>query len=126
MRTGNIDGLATRSYGGPCITRGGISRSAGVAAALSYIITQDDTWVFIAPRYLPNRLVYRTILDIYYRDHPHPPYHRLEGHGYIYWGSVIYDRPYDLYLYQCAGEEPMFIARYGQVQYDVIIGGPNR
>jgi predicted protein tyrosine phosphatase len=43
----------------------GISRSAGVAAALSLIINGDDSWVFDDKRYLPNRLVYRTILQVY-------------------------------------------------------------
>lgn len=41
----------------------GISRSAGVAAALSLIVNGDDSWVFNDKRYLPNRLVYRTILQ---------------------------------------------------------------
>ena len=44
----------------------GISRSAGVAAALSLIINGDDSWVFDDKRYLPNRLVYRTILQVHY------------------------------------------------------------
>ena len=44
----------------------GISRSSGVVAALSLIINGDDSWVFNDKRYLPNRLVYRTILQIYY------------------------------------------------------------
>jgi predicted protein tyrosine phosphatase len=43
----------------------GISRSSGVAAALSLIINGDDSWIFDDKRYLPNRLVYRTILQIY-------------------------------------------------------------
>ena len=47
-----------------CQCDGGISRSAGTAATLSYILSQDDTWVFNSPRYLPNRLVYPTILDV--------------------------------------------------------------
>jgi predicted protein tyrosine phosphatase len=44
----------------------GISRSAGVVAALSFIINGDDSWVFNDNRYLPNRLVYRTILETHY------------------------------------------------------------
>ena len=42
----------------------GISRSAGIAGALSYILNADDTYYF--KNYLPNRLVYRTILNEYY------------------------------------------------------------
>jgi hypothetical protein len=96
-----------------CQCDAGISRSAGTAAALSYIETQDDAWVFTDPRYLPNRLVYRTLLDIHYRDHEHPPYHQLEGQGYTYLGSMVESlNKFDLYLYHCAGERPMLAARY--------------
>jgi predicted protein tyrosine phosphatase len=41
----------------------GISRSAGVAAALSKILNNDDSYYF--KHYLPNMLVYRTILEEY-------------------------------------------------------------
>ncbi len=40
----------------------GISRSAGVAAALSKIINGEDERYF--KEYLPNRLVYRTLLNV--------------------------------------------------------------
>jgi len=32
-------------------------------AALSLIYNQDDSWVFKNKRYMPNMLVYRTILN---------------------------------------------------------------
>ncbi len=41
----------------------GISRSSGVAAALSKVYDGDDTWVFENYRYCPNMRVYRGILD---------------------------------------------------------------
>ena len=50
----------------------GISRSSGVAAALSLIVNGDDSWVFDDKRYLPNRLVYRTILQEHYRSNDLP------------------------------------------------------
>jgi len=50
-----------------CQCQAGISRSAGVAAALSVIYNGTDKWVFDDPRYSPNMLVYRTILDTYNR-----------------------------------------------------------
>jgi hypothetical protein len=79
--------------------------------------------VFDDPRYLPNRLVYRTILDVYYENHPHPPYYRLEkGYGYTYLGSVSLDKHYDLYLYRTGDEDPMVVARYGESQLEVIFG----
>jgi predicted protein tyrosine phosphatase len=40
----------------------GISRSAAVAAALSKIYNGDDT-EFYGPRYRPNSLIYRVLLD---------------------------------------------------------------
>lgn len=45
----------------------GISRSAGVAAALSKILSGDDEYYF--KRYCPNMLVYRTILNHYYSEY---------------------------------------------------------
>lgn len=45
----------------------GISRSAGVAAALSKILNRNDEYYF--KRYCPNMLVYRTILDYYYNEY---------------------------------------------------------
>jgi predicted protein tyrosine phosphatase len=48
-----------------CQCEAGISRSAGVAAALSKILNGDDTYFF--KHYLPNSLVYNTILKEYYK-----------------------------------------------------------
>ena len=45
-----------------CQCEAGISRSAGVAAALSSIENGDDTYIF--KNYVPNMLVYRTILEV--------------------------------------------------------------
>jgi len=48
-----------------CQCEAGISRSAGVAGALSKIINGDDKAIF--RHYLPNMLVYRTILEEAYK-----------------------------------------------------------
>jgi len=40
----------------------GISRSSGTAAALGFIYNGDDSWVFTNRQYVPNILVYKTIL----------------------------------------------------------------
>lgn len=45
---------------------GGISRSAGVCAALMKIVTGDDSKIFNNPNYCPNRNCYSTILRKYY------------------------------------------------------------
>jgi predicted protein tyrosine phosphatase len=45
-----------------CQCDAGISRSSAVAAALSKIYFDDDTWVFNDKQYRPNMHVYRTIL----------------------------------------------------------------
>ena len=42
----------------------GISRSPGVAAALAKIFNKDDSLYF--KTYLPNRLVYKTMLDVWW------------------------------------------------------------
>ena len=44
----------------------GVSRSAGVAGALSKILNNDDMYYF--KNYCPNMLVYRTILKEYYEE----------------------------------------------------------
>lgn len=45
----------------------GISRSAGVAAALSKIYLGDDSSYFKSFRFVPNRRVYRFILNAFYK-----------------------------------------------------------
>lgn len=47
----------------------GICRSAAVAAALSKIMTQKDDYFFQA--YIPNMLVYKTMLEVWFCDHVH-------------------------------------------------------
>ena len=41
----------------------GVSRSAGIAAALMKFYNGDDTPIFDNPRYCPNMLCYRTMLN---------------------------------------------------------------
>lgn len=48
-----------------CQCDGGLSRSVGCAAALDRIYNNDDTYWFKFKT--PNRLVYRTILNVYYQ-----------------------------------------------------------
>lgn len=45
-----------------CHCEAGISRSAGVAAALSKAFNDDDKKFFESNRYLPNRRAYRAVL----------------------------------------------------------------
>lgn len=44
----------------------GVSRSAGVAAALSLILNGSDWEIFENPRYCPNRHCYRLLLDLHF------------------------------------------------------------
>ena len=48
-----------------CHCRAGISRSAGISAALSFIYDGSDKQVFNNKRFMPNMLVYRTILKVW-------------------------------------------------------------
>lgn len=41
----------------------GVSRSAGVCAALEKIYNGDDKHIFNSPKYVPNRWCYRKVLD---------------------------------------------------------------
>lgn len=45
----------------------GVSRSAGVAAALSKIYNNTDKYIFNCKKYNPNMKVYTTILNEYYK-----------------------------------------------------------
>jgi predicted protein tyrosine phosphatase len=54
-----------------CQCEAGVSRSAGVAAALSKILTDDDSKFFAKKGpYCPNSFVYRTILNRYMDSRP--------------------------------------------------------
>ena len=44
----------------------GVSRSAGVCAALMQIINGSDSQIFDSPSYCPNMTCYRRILETYY------------------------------------------------------------
>ena len=44
----------------------GVSRSAGVCAALMQIINGDDSPIFNSGRYCPNMTCYRAIMEAYY------------------------------------------------------------
>ena len=44
----------------------GVSRSAGVCAALMLIVNGDDSPIFDSARFCPNMSCYRTVLETYY------------------------------------------------------------
>lgn len=44
----------------------GVSRSAGMGAALAKCINGDDQWVFDSPLYLPNMYVYRLVFNAWW------------------------------------------------------------
>ena len=44
----------------------GVSRSAGVAAAILKALTGDDREVFNSPRYVPNMTCYRAVLNAFH------------------------------------------------------------
>jgi predicted protein tyrosine phosphatase len=50
-----------------CHCEAGVSRSAGVAAAISKILTGSDKNIFDDKRYIPNMFVYRKILNLYFQ-----------------------------------------------------------
>ena len=44
----------------------GVSRSAGVAAAIMKYIADDDISVFENPEYIPNMTCYRKVMEVFY------------------------------------------------------------
>ena len=51
-----------------CQCEAGISRSSGMAASLSKCINGVDNHFFNSDRYRPNMLVYRKVMDSWYKD----------------------------------------------------------
>jgi predicted protein tyrosine phosphatase len=51
-----------------CHCGAGVSRSAGVAGALSLILNGSDKDIFNNPRYIPNMFVYQTILNEHFGE----------------------------------------------------------
>ena len=53
------------SEGAPIVVHceGGVSRSAGTAAALAVVLGGDDSFIFSDPRYVPNMTCYRRVLE---------------------------------------------------------------
>ena len=51
---------------------GGISRSAGVAAAILKALTNDDSQIFNNKKYCPNMLVYRKTLEAFIDQFSYP------------------------------------------------------
>jgi len=51
-----------------CQCDGGISRSSAIAAAIWKVLTNDDSVIFRDKRYVPNMLVYRTMLDTFDKE----------------------------------------------------------
>ena len=49
-----------------CSCDAGISRSSAIAAALMYWINGSDNEIWDNPRYVPNRFVYRTLLNVFF------------------------------------------------------------
>lgn len=63
----------------------GISRSAGCAAALSRYYNDDDS-MFFSGGYLPNKLVYKTLLDLLNgKDNDVPPTLISNNEGELMW-----------------------------------------
>lgn len=56
----------------------GISRSAGVCAALMKIINGSDMEIFNNPRFCPNMSCYRTVLETYYEECSEREYFEME------------------------------------------------
>lgn len=49
---------------------GGVSRSAGICAALKTILGKDDSDIFRNPKYAPNRHCYYILLNTYFGSFP--------------------------------------------------------
>lgn len=62
-----VDGVKDQVSLLVCHCEAGISRSSGVAAALSLILNGSDKEIFESKQYIPNMFVYRTIVNEWQR-----------------------------------------------------------
>ena len=69
----------------------GISRSAGVCAALMKIVNGDDFEIFDDPRYCPNMACYRTVMEAHYNDYDLDDANRKIDHNTAKWREANKD-----------------------------------
>ena len=63
----------------------GVSRSAGVCAAIMYIILGDDKYIFDNPRFCPNMTCYTSVLTAYFGGYNQQEVDRKEAHSIEVW-----------------------------------------
>ena len=63
----------------------GVSRSAGVCAALMKILNDDDFEIFNNPRFCPNMTCYRTVLNAYFDSIDEESIQQKEEHNLKVW-----------------------------------------
>ena len=63
----------------------GVSRSAGVAAALMLIVNGSDKDIFDNPKYCPNRTCYAAILNAYYGSYDEDEIEEKYKHNIEIW-----------------------------------------
>jgi len=67
---------------------GGVSRSAGVCAALMYIITGDDQYIFDNPKFCPNMTCYTSVLTAYFGSYDKEQVAAKARHSIEVWRKV--------------------------------------
>lgn len=63
----------------------GVSRSAGVCAALMHILTGNDMAIFDNPRFTPNMTCYRMVMNEYYEKLNEEEIAEKEAHNLDVW-----------------------------------------
>lgn len=63
----------------------GVSRSAGVCAALMCIILGSDKYIFENPKFCPNMTCYRTVLNAYFGSYDEEEIQRKEAKSIAIW-----------------------------------------
>ena len=63
----------------------GVSRSAGVAAAIMKYLINDDTQIFNNPRYCPNMHCYRMVLNAFFGEYDDDEIKAKEAHNIELW-----------------------------------------
>ena len=69
----------------------GVSRSAGVAAALSLLVNGDDSNIFDDGRYSPNMHCYRSVLKASGLEYSEEDASRKHDHQFQLWLDLAYE-----------------------------------
>lgn len=94
----NFDDVEENDRYYSCITdEAGVSRSAGVAAAIGKYLNGDDMFIFGAPRFSPNITCYRKVLNTFMNENVPLDLDKIKFSNEVFSKALIYSRTEEEY-----------------------------